>query len=405
MKNISKILWSVLVVMLSVVNPVAALDTQVGGFGSASLSCFSGETSDYISNNQPRGPGRSSRCDLGLDSLLGVQFDMSLDKTLSLGVQLVANRNADRSYVPGITVAQLRWRLDDQLTLRFGRMPTPAFLHSEDRFVRYAQPWVRPPVEVYGLIPPSSHDGMEFIHTSRWGNWNAEWQGGGAVTTFDSPRANTHDTYPIKSREIYLALSLQDEATLVKFGYGRGTVSIFHPDAEQILAGLRQAGATELADHLAIDDNPSILVAIGMRHKWRKWFAMGEFAHAGTHGYNREQYGAYVTLGYNNGTWTPYATLARRWSRGPESDNRAQVLGLTTQAAVESLLSRSRTDGTSLSVGASMDIDNQATLKLQADRIMPDRRSWGIYTNHAADYNYANPRAEWLFSVNLDFVF
>ena len=97
----------------------------------------------------------------------------------------------------------------------------------------------------------------------------------------------------------------------------------------------------------------------------------------------------------------PYATLARRWTRGSDSDSRAGFL----QPAVEGLLAGTRFDSTSVSLGLSREITEQATLKFQSDWIRPDKKSWGLYSNHAPDYNFADPGSDWLFTLSLDFVF
>ncbi len=206
--------------LLNTASQAAALDVYFDGFGTASLSCFSSDVADYVSNEQPVGPGRSRQCDAGIDSLLGVQLDLGLSESLEFGLQLIADRNADRSYTPDVSVAQLRWRPNEVTTVRLGRMPTPAFLHSEDRQVRYALPWVRPPVEVYSLIPPLSQDGLEIIYEDRLGRWYAEWQGGISVLDFDSPSPNSDDTFSVDTRQVYLGLTLQDSNTILKLRYG-----------------------------------------------------------------------------------------------------------------------------------------------------------------------------------------
>lgn len=384
--------------------PAAALDAHLGGFGSASLSCFDYDAADYVVNDQPRGPGRSGRCDAGLDSLLGVQLDLGLGDTVDLGVQLVADRNADRSYTPDLSVAQLRWHPTHATTVRLGRMPTAAFLHSEDRQVRYAQPWVRPPLEVYGLLPTYSNDGLEILHESSLNGWHAEWQGGVTAISFDTPVSNSDTTYPVKTRQAYLALLLRDSNTLVKLGYAHSRVSVAYPDAEALIGALRMLGpdGATLADDLAIDDSPGHMFGINVRHEQGNWLFMGEFGYRTVEGYFRDQYGAYVTLGRRFGPWMPYATLARRATSGPDSDSRAGVL----QPQVEALLAASRFDATSASLGLSREIGEHAVLKFQTDWIRPDNNSWGLYTNHSPTaYDYADPGSNWLFTLSLDFIF
>jgi hypothetical protein len=384
--------------------PATALDTHFSGFGTASLSCFSSHTADFIVNDQPKGPGRTQRCDDGNDSLLGVQLDLGFSESVEFGLQLVADRNEDRSYTPDVTVAQLRWRPTDALTVRLGRMPTDAFLHAENRQVRYSMPWVRPPLEVYSLVPVASQDGLELIYEGNLGHWYTEWHGGITRFDVDVPLSNTRDTFPAESYGPFLNLMLANHNTRFKLGYAYKKTSITLPDVEALFSALRSAvfpDGAQLADDLDIDHAPTHRFTIGVSHEQGDWLAMAEFGYRSIEGFFRDQYGAYGTLGRRFGHWMPYATLARRWTSGPDSSSRAGFL----QPAVEGLLAGTRFDSTSVSLGLSREITEQATLKFQTDWIRPDKNSWGLYSNHAPDYNFADPGSDWLFTLSLDFVF
>ena len=397
-----------LVVLLAGITPQAmAVEFHVDGFGSASLSCFSSNVADYVLNDQPEGPGRTRNCDSGIDSLLGVQFDTVFNESLEFGLQLIADRNEDRSYTPDVSVAQLRWRPSATTTLRLGRMPNPAFIHSEDRQVRYALPWVRPPGEVYSLIPPFSHDGVEILKEGRLGHWYTEWQGGISMLDYDSPASNSDETFPVETRQAYLGLTLQDSNTLIKLRYGYARISLNRPEMEALFAILRRLGpvGADLAQDLTVDDSPSHMISLGFQRDLGDWLTIAEFAYRSAEGALRDQYGAYVTQGRRFGPWMLYATLARRISRGDDTDSRAQSLGPILQGAVENLLSRTRFDTTSASLGLSRQLNEKSILKLQADWIQPDKESWGLYYNHAPDYDYNNPESDWLFTLSLDFVF
>lgn len=383
---------------------VSAVDLHVGGFGTASVSCFTDNTAQYVMNDQPEGPGHNRTCDGGTDSLLGVQLDLGLLESLEVGVQVVADRNVDRDYLPGVMVAQLRWHPTEDLTLRLGRMPTPVFLHSESRQVRYAMPWVRPPIEVYGLAPTFSHDGIEFIQEQRLSSWQFEWHGGLAHTEFDTPLSNSKDSAPVDTYGGFLNLSVENNSTLVKLGYLYNQTSFSSPSIVSLFDLLRtpaipQGGA--LVKDLAIDESPLHLLSFGMRYEHDDWLLMSEFSFRSMEGFFRKQIGTYITLGRRFDDWFPYITLARRWSNGPNTDNRAGYL----QAPVAALMLSSRYDTTSVALGVSRDINENIKLKFQTDWIKPDANSWGLYTNHASTFDYANPSQAWLFTLSLDFVF
>ncbi len=155
------------------------------------------------------------------------------------------------------------------------------------------------------------------------------------------------------------------------------------------------------ADDLEIDDSASHLLGIGVQHKRNNWLIIGEFSFLTMEGFLRDQYGAYLTLGRHFGPWMPYATVAKRSTRGPDSDSRSGFL----DAEVNALLGATRFDTTSISLGISRELCEHAILKLQADNITPHTESWGLYTNYAPDYNYLDPESNWLITMSLDFVF
>ncbi|MBL8472403.1 MAG: hypothetical protein KF778_17405 [Rhodocyclaceae bacterium] len=400
----------------------AATDSPVSisGFGTAGVSCFSSSTADYAFNVLPWGPGRSKGCDAGLDSNLGVQMDVKLSPALELGLQAVSERRPDRSFTPDPTVAQLRWHPDEAWTVRLGRAPFASFLYSESRQVRYAMPWVRPPVEVYGLAPVFSFDGIEVLHRRDIASWHAELHAGLGTTRVTSPANNSTEVIlrsigipppPSNTRQIshlranygFFNATLQRATTQFKLGYTAGRVKADYGAFESFLATLRTLpDGNAVADDLDVNKKLIHLVTAGMRHENGDWLLMSEMsASFSTSSALRKQFGAYVTLGRSVGAWTPYATLARRWTRGPEGDSRAGFLEPTLIA----LYRGQHTDDTSLSLGMAWAAQPRLTVKAQMDWIRPDHNSLGPYRNFGPDYNLAQPGTGRLFTLNFDFLF
>ncbi|MBL8484476.1 MAG: hypothetical protein JNJ60_19940, partial [Rhodocyclaceae bacterium] len=321
----------------------------ISGFGTAGVSCFSSRTADYALNLQPLGPGRSRRCDHGLDSILGIQLDAKLGSTLELGIQGVTERNPNRSFKPNAMVAQLRWRPDDNWTIRLGRSPFAGFLYSESRQVRYAMPWARPPVEVYGIAPVFSTDGIEILHRRDLGNWHAELHGGLGRSHVDSAVSNTRDISHVNARYGFINLALQRDATQFKLGYMSGRAKADSESFDAFLNLLRGLGADgeALADDLNFNHKTIHFLTAGLRHERGDWLIMGEVAiFLSESDLFRRQYGAYLTLGHNMGAWMPYATLARRSTSGPEGDSRAGPFA----PQIAQLLKSQHSDETSVSL-------------------------------------------------------
>lgn len=395
---------ALLAALLFTSSGTAGENLHLGGFGTLGYSCFSSDSADFVLNVQPAGPGRSGRCDPRLDSLLAVQADLQLAPALEFGLQATSDYNADGDFAPEITVAQLRWQFSDASTLRLGRTHNPVFLHSESRNVRYAMPWVRPPLEVYGLSPTYTFDGAEILHQQVWSGWHAEFQGSAAVSEIDNPRSNASSTDTADVEQVSVGLTLERAALLLKAGYVQGRVSYTTADLNTLFSALRSLGpaGTALAADLDIDDSRYDLFALGARYETDAWLVQAEYGYRPfDDSFFRDMQGTYLTVGRHFGEWTPYATLAQRWTRGPDSDPRAGVYA----SVVDAVLASTRFDSRSVSLGVSRPVHTNAILKWQLDWIMPDDNSWGLYSNHGPDYDYAHPDGDYLMSINLDFVF
>ncbi|MCB1738559.1 MAG: hypothetical protein KDI42_10565 [Gammaproteobacteria bacterium] len=400
----SMLQFSLFSLLIGLAQIAAAGDLRLSGFGSLSLSCFSNDQADYVINLQPVGPGRTGQCDAGLDSTIGVQADLRFNESLEFGVQTVVDRNVDRGFDPDTTVVQLRWHLYDDTTVRVGRSPASPFLYSETRMVKFVMPWIRPPMEVYGISPTFTQDGVEVLHNLFVNDWKLEWQAGLSEAHPTTP-VGTNQTRRANTSQAFINFSLESSDTLVKLGYNMGRVTLDQDSVTLISNTLRSVGAgtpqAQLADELPLADSDVHLLSFGVRHETADWFIQGEAAYRTMEGYFRDQLGAYLSIGKHSGSWTPYLTVARRTTSGPDTDSRAGAL----TATVDSLLAATRFDSTSLAIGVSRELNDQATVKLQVDWIKPDKDSWGLYTNHGPSYDYATPDTDILISVGVDFVF
>jgi hypothetical protein len=86
-----------------------------------------------------------------LDSSLGVQATLQATQQLSSTPQLRTMHRTKDNIDVETEWAFLKFEPIDRLALRAGRMALPTFAISDFRNVGYANTWMRPPAEVYGL--------------------------------------------------------------------------------------------------------------------------------------------------------------------------------------------------------------------------------------------------------------
>lgn len=383
----------------------SAMDFYFSGFGTIGVSCFSNDDADFRRDDVPKGPGRTHSCTGELDSKLGIQGDWQLTDGLAATLQATAIHNADDNFEPQLTLANLRWQFTDNLKLRVGRMQNPNFIYSEFRNVNYAQPWARPPGEVYNMLPTFLHDGIELLYTSRIKGWKLEYHMGLAQSDFNFPLSNTSQSLDVTIQTSYLNITASKGPWLLKAGVAPSRSDATSPMVEALLAGLRGSGQHALANDIEIKDKHYTLYSAGFSYDDGSWMFGGELLTRPTGGFVQQPTTAYLTAGKRYGLWMPFASIARLTGRQDDARNTLPAAH-PLFAQVEGLLSSTHDlDRTTLSLGVSRELTDQFSLKVQADFIKPDKNSWGDHINHSANYDFADPDVDTLFTVNLDFVF
>jgi len=132
------------------------------GYSTLGLVHSSEDQADFLGGLiLARGAGHSSAWSAGVDSRLAAQLNATLTSKLSAVVQLIAEQQADGTFSPQLEWANLSYQLTPHAVVRVGRTVLPTFMIADYRNVGYANPWVRPPVEVYGMNPLTSSDGVD----------------------------------------------------------------------------------------------------------------------------------------------------------------------------------------------------------------------------------------------------
>ena len=407
----------------------AAADDPAGpaislrGFGTLGAVHASERNADFVGGFfQPNGAGHTHRWALGVDSKLGVQVDARITEQLSATLQLVGQHRYDNSYTPQVEWANLKYRVTPDLDVRFGRTVTMPFMVSDSRLVGYSNPWIRPPQEVYGLIPLTNKDGVDAtyrihigdvtnaIHTS-YGQTSARLPASGKVTAkhyFDI--SNTVEYGPAS----------------VRASYSTGRVDLHTPALDTLIAGLTQfgnaasalppfaaAGAQSLglAQKYRFEDAPISIIALGASYDRDRWLLMAEWARFNGHSLLADSTAWYATGAYRIGAFTPYLTLARlKPDRGAEPGITAAGLPpplAATATALNTGLNTAIAGATfgqrSLAAGLRWDFMKNTSLKLQYDRVNLDAGSSGRLGN--VQPGFQSGGNVHVFSVAVDFVF
>ncbi|HKT73116.1 MAG TPA: hypothetical protein VJQ47_09515 [Steroidobacteraceae bacterium] len=366
---------------------------------------------DFVDNSvfSPKGVGYSDAWSANVDTKIGGQVTANFTPRLAAVVQVIVGQRYDNTYHPDLEWANLKYQLTPDLSIRAGRIVLSSFMFSDTRKVGYANPWVRPPVEVYSLVPISNSDGVDVSYRFTWGDF---------IHTLVGTYGENRPGLPTRQGG---GRSRARRLTLVAdtIEYGALTVHVAFlnlyltvPQLNALLDAFRQFGpqGVALADRYDENDKLARFFGVGAQYDPGKWFAVGEWGHADQHSALGRSSAWYVTGGGRFRAGTPYLTYSESKAGGNTSDPGLTLsslppflVGPATQlnGALNAVLGSIPVQKT-LSVGARWDFAKNVALKLQYDHIRMGDGSPGTLINLQPGFQPGGTVN--LFSAAIDFV-
>lgn len=398
------------------------------GFGTLAAVHSSEREADFVgSNMQPNGAGRAQATSFSPDSKLGGQLSARFTPELSAVLQVMTQHQYDNSWTPQIEWANVQYQFTPALRVRLGRIALPAYLLSQTRYVGYANPWVRPPQEVYGGNTITSNDGIDSAYVMHFGGAINTVSGFYGTSTAKLPsssggKAKANPSWGINN-------TLEVGATTLRVGFISTTLDLDGTGVDSLIAGLNGFGAAAsaipvpsiqaagaqsyaLAQKYALEGISRRTLSLGASYDPGNWFVMGEYGHfVGKSIFGSANYW-YTSAGYRYGTWTPYATLAENKTIA-RTETGITTTGLPARLAAgaamlnagvnTTLASAAATSQKSISLGLRWDFMKNAAAKLQVDHMRLGENASGQLANKSPSYQPGGTVN--LVSVAVDFVF
>lgn len=371
------------------------------GYGTLGVVHSDENSADYVPDYRlTSGPGRSTDWDPDVDSRIGAQLSVHPNRNLSAVVQVVAEKGMDGAFTPEVEWANLTYVLSPSLRIRGGRIAVGASLASEYRRVGFAMPWVRPPVEVYRLLPVTSSDGVDATYTFRRGDLTYEAQLGWGIS----------DTEIGESEGFGLHQTIDWRALRLKLSYSRVELEI--PDFTDLFEAFDLFGeeGRRVVGRYSLDSAPLHVVGLAVSYDPGDWFTTAEWLTMRSDTIIGDTAAGFVSTGRRFGTLTPYVTLARA-----KRLHSTVVDGLTVSAQPPPLaplaaglndvlgdILRFAADQRTLSLGTRWDVTDRIALKAQYDMVDVADGSPGTFTNLEPGFQ---PGRVDIFSLSLDFLF
>jgi hypothetical protein len=391
----------------------AAPVMSFSGYGTVGVVHSDENRADYLVDAfKPNGPSRTHGWSGDVDSRIGGQVTATFSPRLSAVVQVIAQQRYNDTYYPTVEWANVKYQITPDLSIRGGRVVLPVFMVTDTRRVGYANPWVRPPVEVYSMVPLSNNDGVDAAYRMLLGPVSNTLQVTAGRSDSRFPDSIEFGSGTAKVREL-LAVNDTFEMGFLTGRASYGSARLTIPEFAPLFDAFRQFGpqGAAIANRYGIDNRRVTFVGWGVSYDPGTWFLMGEWARFDTRSVVGAKKAWYVSGGYRFGKFTPYATYARIKADSNTSDPGLTLTGLPAQLAgfaaqINGILNtqlNSPPRQNTVSAGVRWDFVRNASLKLQYDRVSMDAGSFGTFGNR--DPGLRPGGRAGIFSAAVDFVF
>jgi hypothetical protein len=384
-----------------------------GGFGTLGVVHSDQPLADFTSSRiEGQGAGHSRAWSPAVDSLFGMQVGAQITPQLSAVLQIMSEQNANASFTPQVEWAYIKYQFTPDFSVRVGRTALDAFLLTDSRDIGFANPWVRPPIELYDLVPVKNSDGIDF---------NYRFGVAGGTNTLDAAIGYTHYQYPISNSEatgtadatqqFSLVDTLQRGSAILRLTYGQAHLTV--PSFQPLFDAFREFGpqGIGIAELYDVDDRIIRFYGLSAAYDPGDWFLMAELGRVDFHSVLGEATGWYISSGRRFNRVTPYATYAQTRANSSAQSPGVDLAELppslagaggTLNAELNATLGTIASQRT-FSIGARADITSSIDVKIQWDRTNLAHGSEGWLTNLQAGF----PRGSnlTLVTATLDFVF
>jgi hypothetical protein len=342
------------------------LPITISGFGTGAVTRTDTDQAEFTRLNQVSGAGKDWRT--GVDSNLGLQATAKLSETISFTAQGLVRKYGDEdSYGAELTWAFAKFKLNDDFTVRLGRVGMPVYMISDVRNVGYANIMLRPPTEVYRQVPFDSVDGGDITYQHGFGDSTVTAQLGLGNTT-----VRLADGFDVDfKRTIVAQLQLENGPFTYRIGHARTKFTIDDsPNASALTRTLTALNFTSILAQIPSRDVTGTFNSAGINMDYNNIIGMTEFAKRKTDSrLVPDTTSWYVMLGYRLGKFVPYVVhgdvkqdSVRSFATLPTSGPLA-ALAAGANGAIRSGLQ------SSTAIGLRWDFYKSAAFKVQMDRV------------------------------------
>lgn len=387
--------------------------------GFATLGAIYNDSDDLGFRPNLKIPGRTG-LSLAPDSLIGLQANININPKWDAVVQAVYRDKLDEKAINYLDVAFLRYRLNNRLEFRGGRMNTDIYFLSEYKSVDYAYLWARPPAEFYSKVTSvSQFEGGDVLYKRSLGDgFFSAKLGYGETDTSISTTGNGLDVH--FTNMLMASASYQQNNWQVRASFLDAKVDEFSADLsiiDEAIAAFPPSiwpGGPGIKERFDFVGKKQQFFGLGYRFDNDTWLLQSEIGFINSQwDIERNTVSGYVSLGYQNDGMTYFATVS---AVEPTKNNLSDSVGeispnapAAIAAAIQSFrpiireaLEQNVTKQHTFSLGVKWMLSASLVAKLQLDHSViadDDYALWRVYNEPEADHtvNVASLSLNWVF--------
>lgn len=251
--------------------PVLGDDSKVtfGVFGNLGLVTSSSDELGYRGEINSQEAVFKGDFDIQKHSKLGAQLEYVATDAFDIFAQALFHAEDDLDLDSALNIMFLRYRINDNFSVRVGRTPFDLFLLTEYRDVDFAYPWAKLPQEVYGLLPPRNMDGIDIIY--RRTVESVEFR---TKLSYGRTEYNLNDDFSIDMNDFFnVSAELGDYHWSAAIRYTRTTLDNLNPLVSPVantVAGLQGIWnfADTIIEDFSVNQISAEYLSIGGRYDW-----------------------------------------------------------------------------------------------------------------------------------------
>jgi hypothetical protein len=371
------------------------LPITVSGFGTGALTRTDNDGAEFTRLNQVNGAAKDWRT--GVDSNLGLQVTAKWSDTISFTAQgLVRKYGVHDDYQAELAWAFAKFKLNEDFSLRVGRIGMPVYFISDVRNVGYANTMLRPPTEMYRQVTFDSADGGDITYQHSFGDNTVT-----AQFAVGNAKVRSSDGYKVDFKPVIAAQVLLERGPFTyRIGHARTEFTVGdNPRLDSLSTTLGALRLTNALNELAYKDVKGQFNSVGISMDYNNIVGLAEYAKRKSDSrLVQDTTSWYAMLGYRFGKVLPYYVhgdvkqdSARQLSSLPASGPLTAGVNSLIRAGLQT------TDG----VGVRWDFYKSAALKVQVDRVNT-RDGNGYFAN--AKPGFAGSTVN-VYAAAIDFVF